>query len=309
MSSNRPRLSIGFPVYNGENFIRESLESLTKQTFTDFELIICDNASTDNTEAICREYASTDPRISYYRNSVNVGAADNYNRVFELAAAPYFKWAAHDDICEAEYLERCVAVLDKNPDVVLCYAKTKILDRFGKHVRNYEDGYNKLISRKPSQRFKEFHRIGGHCNPVFGVIRSEVLAKTPLIGKYPGSDRVLLGELALWGQFYEVPAYLFGRRMHAETSLGANQTDAEVAGWFDPKKSAKIAFPRWRRLEEYIKSISRVDIARGEKARCYLQLFGFIFSVEKWRQMLPEAARIRHFVFRAASKEHRNSQT
>ena len=89
MSNNKPRISIGMPVFNGEKFIAETLDSLLTQTYSDFELIISDNASTDNTEQICRKYASKDPRINYFRNKSNFGAAKNYNRVFKLSSGEY----------------------------------------------------------------------------------------------------------------------------------------------------------------------------------------------------------------------------
>src|SRR4030095_3279504 len=93
-----PRLSVGLPVHNGERFIREALDSLLDQDYRDFELIISDNASTDETGRICAEYAIRDSRIRYFRNSQNIGAARNYSRVFELSHGELFKWAAHDDV-------------------------------------------------------------------------------------------------------------------------------------------------------------------------------------------------------------------
>ena len=112
MLNNKPRVSIGMPVFNGENYLAEALDSLLTQTFSDFELIISDNASTDKTEEICRAYAVRDQRIRYFRNQENLGASRNYNRVFELSSGEYFKWAAHDDLCAPEFLGRCVDVLD-----------------------------------------------------------------------------------------------------------------------------------------------------------------------------------------------------
>ena len=82
MANSEPRVSIGMPVYNGENYLAQALDSLLAQTFTDFEIVICGNASTDGTEALCREYAERDARIVYRRNESNVGAAANFNKVF-----------------------------------------------------------------------------------------------------------------------------------------------------------------------------------------------------------------------------------
>src|SRR5260370_10566620 len=131
MSSDSPRVSIGVPVYNGENFLRETLDSLLAQTFEDFELIISDNGSTDNTPHICREYALRDNRVSYHRCDINRGFSWNNNHVFQLAQGEYFKWADHDDLCAPEYLERCITVLDARPDVVLCDVIPSNIDETG----------------------------------------------------------------------------------------------------------------------------------------------------------------------------------
>src|ERR1051326_2036095 len=112
MSNQKPRVSIGLPVYNGQQFLEEAINSLLAQTYSDFELIISDNASTDATEQICRAHAAADPRIRYYRNDKNRGPVWNLNRVFELARGELFKWAAHDDVCAPTLVERCVEVLE-----------------------------------------------------------------------------------------------------------------------------------------------------------------------------------------------------
>src|SRR5262249_23852552 len=114
----RPKLSIGIPVYNGERFIAELLANLQAQTFKDLEIIICDNASQDRTPEICERYAKEDSRIRYYRNDVNIGAGKNFDKVFNLSRAELFKWTACDDLLESTYLEKCVQILEENPDVI-----------------------------------------------------------------------------------------------------------------------------------------------------------------------------------------------
>lgn len=99
-----PEISIGLPVYNGGQHLRSAIDSILKQTFSDFELIISDNASTDETEPTCRELASRDNRIKYFRQSENIGVANNFRFVFEQATAPLFKWMAHDDWIDGDWL-------------------------------------------------------------------------------------------------------------------------------------------------------------------------------------------------------------
>jgi glycosyltransferase involved in cell wall biosynthesis len=280
MGEDRPRVGIGLPVHNGENYLAETLGSILAQTYSDFELVISDNASADRTEEICRAFAAMDERIRYFRNEENLGAAENFNRALELSAGKYFKWAAHDDLCAPEYLARCVEILDRQPEVVLCYPKTRIIDGQGEFVEDYFDGFH-LDSPKPHIRFRDVFRAPGLCNPVFGLMRARILKRTGLIGNYAASDRVLLGELALHGQFYEVPEYLFLRRGHPQRSMAANVTDSEIAAWFDPAMRGKILFPRWRRLLEYLRAAKRAPLSQAERIRCYMQIGRFVLSPSK----------------------------
>src|SRR6201997_3215495 len=132
-----PLVSVGLFVYNGERYIEETLDSILSQTFTDFELIISDNASTDRTGEIAQAYAKCDHRIRYYRSEKNMGAGWNARRVYELATGKYFKWAAVDDLLEPDLLQRCVEILESDPGCVVAYARTKEVDVNGTFIKNY----------------------------------------------------------------------------------------------------------------------------------------------------------------------------
>jgi glycosyltransferase involved in cell wall biosynthesis len=121
-------VSVGVPVYNGARYVARTLDSLLAQTLTDFELIITDNASTDATESICRDYAQRDSRIRYHRADTNLGVVRNFNWCVELARGEYFHWHAADDMAAPTLLEKCVAVLDADPSVVLAFARTMLID-------------------------------------------------------------------------------------------------------------------------------------------------------------------------------------
>lgn len=283
----RPRVSIGLPVYNGENYLSEALESILKQTFTDFELIISDNASTDRTQEICERYAAQDERITYTRMEKNVGAAKNYNILINHARGDYFKWAAHDDLLDPVFLERCIEVLDQDSEVVLTYPQTVLLDINGKAYGEYADGLN-LNSPKPHERFQKFFNNPGMCHAVFGLIRFDILKKTALIGNYPRSDRNLLGELSLYGKFFEISESLFHRRTHPENSTKVYVTEYELSIWFDPSKEGKMVFPRWKRFFEYIKAICRAPMTLINKCYCLAYLGRFIFVPEKWKGMMDD---------------------
>ncbi len=270
-----PTVSIGLPVYNGGNYLKNVLYSILSQTLKDFELIVSDNASTDDTREICLSYAETDSRIRYHRNEKNLGAAWNFNQVFHLARGKYFQWACHDDVWTPTLLERYVEVLDRMPHVVLCYSKTIFIDERGEPIRSLI-GRPDLRDKSPHKRFLSFlkyHINPNECNPGLGLYRANILKNSSLIGSYPASDMILLGEIVLQGEFYEIPEYLFLRREHALTSVRANPSWEERAAWFNPSQKGKIQMPRWRWFLEWTKSILCSPIGLIERAMCYKELF------------------------------------
>ena len=270
MSDDKLRVSIGLPVFNGEDYLEEALDSILAQTYTDFELIISDNASTDRTEEICRAYAAKDRRIRYHRSERNLGAAKNFNGCFELSTGEYFKWAAHDDVLAPDYLLRCVEVLDQDPSVVLCHTKTKMINEHGKVTHNCVVKMN-TMSNKPHERFRDMICVENWASQAFGVSRASALSMTPLIASYSNSDRNLLAELSLIGRVYEVPEYLFFQRTHPQQSGNMFPDTRERMAWFDPAV-AGYPFPNWLRFRAYLSSIRRVPMSRYERIVCYKEL-------------------------------------
>src|SRR3984957_15644681 len=126
-----PKLSVGLPVYNGSAYVAESIEALLGQTFEDFELIISDNASTDDTGEICHRYERLDSRIRYFRQPRNVGLAPNHNFCVERARGSLFKWAAGDDLYARDLLEKCIAALDEYPEIALAPSWAAMIDGNG----------------------------------------------------------------------------------------------------------------------------------------------------------------------------------
>lgn len=297
-SKKIPRVSIGLPVYNGAKYLEEAIDSILGQTCQDFELIITDNASTDRTEEICRRYQSQDGRVRYLRSEKNHGAAWNYNRAFELARGEYFRWASHDDCLAPENLARCVEVLDREPSVVLCYPKTINIDESGNEIELFEDRVH-LVWDQPHKRLGRLVTKYRMCNAVFGLIRSEVLRETSLIGKYSGSDFILLIQLCLRGKYWEVPEPLFFRRLHPAMSRRANVHFRDVEKWFDTSHRRGGRFRRWRLFREQIKSIRQAPLTRSEKYLCYLQVAKWVIRrirVEggKHKALLKQRLRSKH---------------
>jgi glycosyltransferase involved in cell wall biosynthesis len=266
-----PRISIGLPVYNGEAFLAAAIDTLLAQTFRDFELIISDNASTDGTEAICRDRAARDARIRYVRSEVNQGAMRNFNGVVSLARGEYFKWAAHDDMHEPAYLERCVEALDRHPDVVL--ACTRLIDIDDDGTRKPVDvPHLRWDSPRPNVRFRALANPHHRCESVFGVIRTAVLRKTMLLSDYAGCDRVLLAQIALAGKFYEVPEVLFLHREHKKRSTKEFKSEQTRSAWFNPARAGRPDMPHVKMLRGYWRVIRRADVPAADKLVCCLML-------------------------------------
>lgn len=275
------------PVFNGERFVEAAIESILHQTESDFELIISDNASSDRTGEICQVYAARDPRIRYRRNKRNLGAAENYNRVFRAASGRYFKWASHDDICAPEFLQRCVDVLERDPGVVLCFPRSVFIDESGEPLSEHVEEVS-FADGRPHRRLRTWlmERPSGWCNLVFGVMRRDTLARTGLIGKYAASDYVLLAELAMHGKFHEVPEALFFRRDHAGRSGVAHAGVARTTLWFDTSaRKRRVYFPRWRWFIEYLRAVRRARIGLREKAKSAAVVCRWAISI---RNLLTE---------------------
>lgn len=265
--SFKPRVSIGMPVYNSERWLAATLESILAQTFVDFELIISDNNSSDRTGKICQEYAGRDARIKYSRNAKNIGANPNFNRVFRLSSADYFKWASSNDVIEREMLAKCVEVLDKHPDVVLCYPRTMIFSDDRSSAQVYHDNCH-LPFAEPSVRFIKLLENMGLNNVMNGLIRTEVLRRTTLIENYFSSDVNLMAEITLYGKIYEIPEYLFLRRLEPQCATSLKDEDG-VLNHYDPQRTHPMRFQEWKMNFKNFPAVSRADIGFYEKAKLY----------------------------------------
>jgi glycosyltransferase involved in cell wall biosynthesis len=270
-----PRLSIGVPVYNGQDYLRFALDSIVRQDYTDFELIISDNASTDATQEICRGYAAKDGRIRYYRNATNIGASGNYNRVFELARGAFFKWAAHDDVHLPGCLKRCVEVFDQAPpNVALVAPASEIIDEHGNTTVISVECLDTRYPRAHQRLANVLERVFW-APAQFGLFRSETLRKTRLIDPFFASDNVLLAEIAMLGEIWEIPEVLFQRRLHPGVSTNVNRNWRELQVWFAPSQRGLKRFipPPIRLGLEFMQSIARMPLPARERLLCYKAVF------------------------------------
>jgi len=275
MTDQQPRVTVGVPVFNGEPFLSQTIDSLLDQTFSDFEIVISDNASTDRTQEICQAYASRDPRVRYYRNEVNLGAAWNHNRVFELARGQFFRWNSADDLCAPEFLARCVDALDHEPGAVMACANVTIIDEHGNPIK---PGMipAEVASSLVTQRFRRNIKTDHPCQHIYSLIRSEALRRTDLMGGYNDADRVLLAHLSLFGRCVLIPEPLMSNRDHdARFSRNFAWRSREGAAWFDPRSRKGKRFPYWREFYSIWTVIPRSDLSWRERWGCRRAALGW----------------------------------
>lgn len=286
----QPHVSLGVPVYNAQAYVRQTLDSLLAQTYTDFELIISDNGSTDSTPDICREYAARDSRVKYFRAETNRGPAWNFNRVVELSRGRYFKWNAADDECEPTFLEKCVAVLDADPTVAVAFPLTRIINENSQTIRDNNYDIDADVA-DPVARFRRVmcinHRLHG-AHELYGLIRRDALMKTPVYEEYVRADSILLARLALLGRFRCVREVLFLNREHQTRSVRMipgqrSQQRSRLsrwigvgpvppAEWWNASLKGKIVFPEWTVLKQYSRSVKFADLSVAQRISFWMTM-------------------------------------
>lgn len=252
------KLTVGMPTYNAERHIAEAIDSMLAQTHRDFELLISDNASTDRTQDICKSYQRADSRITYVRQSQNLGATENYNFVFRESNSELFKWASSNDYCTEKTLENCIKEVDRDSSVVLCYPPAKLFEKSLEDARDYEDD---MVTVDESSVARFFHVIDNMAlnNVMNGVTRSDALRSTPLIKEFPYADRNMVAELALIGKIVSASDCFFYRRMDAESATKL-KSGADLLAHFDPRLKRPISFANWRVFSAYLSSLMRSKI-------------------------------------------------
>jgi glycosyltransferase involved in cell wall biosynthesis len=219
MHRSAPTVTVGMPVYNGSNHIREAIESVVNQTLQDYELLISDNASTDDTESICEDYCKRYPQIKYFRQRQNIGAHANFKFVTQNARGVLITWLAHDDILEPAFLTETVRLMREQPKTVLVASDFAIVDQLGAHIEfakltairselPWEDRIAQFFRYPPSRVF--------FC--IYGLMRSDVgKAVLQMVGEpkmAAGSELPILARIALAGEIVSIPAVLRKYRRH-----------------------------------------------------------------------------------------------
>lgn len=273
-----PRLSIGLPVYNGENYLAESVEALLGQSYADFELIISDNASSDSTADICHRYRQQDPRIRYIRQPRNIGLNPNHNFVIGQARGELFKMASHDDLYARDLLKRCVDTLDEHPRAVLAHCHEAMIDGSGRVTKLLDYSVAADSPRAP-ERFRSM-LFDGWDDYTYGVMRTAILRRTRLHGSYHFADRTINTELCLHGPFRQVPEVLYFRRDHPERTRP--YTVRTRCAYLDPRRASRLAHPAARLYAEYVwayvTAIRRAPLSPADRQECYRYLARWLAS-------------------------------
>ena len=263
MTSSAP-VGIGLPTHNGEPFIAQALESLLAQEHGEIEIVVSDNASTDRTPDIVRDFMRRDSRIRLERSEQLVTAPQNFNRVFALSSGPLFMWAADDDLWDPAYVRRCVAALAADPEAVMASTRLRFIDPAGTVLDSDYGRYDNpdLSSRSATRRIQILLRRGGFYQ-VYGLARREALLRTGLFRDVHGPDVVLTFELAMLGPVLLVPEPLFFYRRFPERT---EATRVERQGGI--QDASRAVAERMTRLEEALSAaVGRSALSGPEKLR------------------------------------------
>ncbi len=203
-----PKVSVGIPVYNGSKSLERALNSILSQDYVNLEVVISDNCSTDNTQEIVLEYLARDRRVKYVRQELNLGATENFTKVFELTTGEYFMWAAADDFRSPEFVSSCLAHLQSDQSAVLCAPKIDGFIsglpevRWTTSLKSFSDKTTVLSRYK--ETLKNFP-----APAIYGLYKSSAVKNTAVFKKFMGSDLVFIQNLSIEGNFIDCKRTLF----------------------------------------------------------------------------------------------------
>jgi len=270
-----PVVTIGMPVFNGERYLRGALATL--QDYTQFELVISDNGSTDGTEAICREFQQSDPRIRYIRQPENRGPAWNFAFLVREAHSEYFMWAAHDDLWAPSYIGKCLEKLQAHPNAVLCCTEIDFIDAAGASSEEWKRKIYKNIETLgmsvPDRVHELISRIGWFA--IYGLMRLEAIKKTSLERIAYGADVLLLLELLLQGDFVKVPEPLFQYRIAKSESLTDDSSDRSYQSTEGPATET----PYTDLAIGLLNLVNRADLSQTDKTQIFAD---FVLTLTLW---------------------------
>jgi glycosyltransferase involved in cell wall biosynthesis len=259
-----PRVTIGLPLYNGQRFVAQTLDSLLAQDFKDFEIVVSDNASTDASVTVVERYVQRDSRVRLLRQSVNLGANGNFSAVVHEARGEYFKWSTCSDLCNPGFLSSCVDLLDTQSDAVLAAPRTFIFTDDPARAQPYPNDIE-VRDAAPSARFIRVNQTLKLNNAMNGLIRTHALRKLdPPIDHYIKADLVMISCLALQSAFHIAEGAHFFRRMDPQTATSLMSVEDDRKHHY-PVMSARALLPTWRLYLGWLRYIRQAPVAPAER--------------------------------------------
>jgi glycosyltransferase involved in cell wall biosynthesis len=270
MPADRPLVSIGLPVRNGAQRILPVIESVLRQDYQDIELVISDNASTDDTDEVCRSLAKGDPRITYHRQPTNVGLLNNFVATMQLAKGKFFRWIGDSDTLEPSYISRCLEAFAADDRRILATTQIAYVEADGT-VRTAEYRGTDLSSHDPVVRFREILRLLNQSfltiDPLYGLMRREPVAAMPRVNMY-GEDQLLATRLALAGPWGHVPEVLASRARDDREPSHEVARKLGIPGWQVRTAQALLC----RNVLRHLRT-SDLDVTQRRQAQAALARF------------------------------------
>lgn len=265
-----PRVSFAIPVCNAERFLGRAMDSLLAQDFEDFEVVVCDNASTDATRDLMLGYSERDARVRYIRNEKNIGQIENFNRVCQLARGEFVRWMGADDWLEPDYASKCVAALDARPDAVGVTTQWRYIDDTGK-VDYLDVPGPRVDAPTPLRRLHLTLRLlqNGELlfDPIYSLMRRNVLERSGMLPINRWTDRLLAFELCLLGSFCHLDDFLATRRNAREPRK------VRIERWHQRYEGWKKREHRWMLYMNYAKIVGRAPLTMWQKSGCWGLIF------------------------------------
>lgn len=233
---HRPTVTIGLPVFNGEDFLAEAVQSLLSQSFEDIELIVSDNCSTDGTADICKGFASADARVRYFRQNENIGGLANFEFVYRQSTGRYYMWAAHDDIWSPTWVEKLLARIEGLPNAC-AYGRPLHVDEVGEPVphiaNNRAFGYEASLAFARRIKFFMEPEALGKANVIYGLFPREAIEKfLPVaLRRYRYLDCVMLWCLLARYRMLSVDYVFLYKRIHVGAASGGARVASPELGW------------------------------------------------------------------------------
>lgn len=297
------KITIGLPVFNGEKFIQKKIESLLSQTFTNFKLIISDNASTDSTSRICKEFESKDNRIQYFRQKETIDPILNFYYILEKTNSEFFLWTAVDDVLHPEFLEKNLEMLEKNEKYVCSISKMRLFGPMTEYMKSensnitfrsklFKKIYKKIgyqntfsVSGNYENRIKEYIKNLRHNQVLYSLYRTNQIKESFVKDSFLGNDAAITFNLLKYGEIHVIDEILMevfdggmsrSGMIHAASSMN--------------KGKLGIVFPFWTFTKWCIKNLGK---------RIFLNNIGFFIRINLIAQIslfIDILRRIKHSI-------------